>query len=541
MAVRELPFLFILFVPSLVVSKRSMNIVKKKKKKKKKKAKRTSNISTLSHLIALSNFFVCLFIFLQIYRLCDKHRSIGPNLSKVFPRLPLSVFPSFHLAVHHWRTDVHTFTIYFFILQIILLALFLLCCSFGKTTNVTRVKVSAKPYSRFLHTSQVGSLFNRNKNRSPRNLNYHTQNSFTTKADYYELLGVSKEASDQDIKKAFYKVEQAKKKKKKVTMDVQEISGNFMAKQWHPDANKAPEAKDKFSEINEAYQVLSNKEKRAQYDQFGHNMNGQSFHPTDFGDINLNDLFSQLFSGIGRVDPVKTGPQKGSDLQVEMSLSFMEAVNGTTKEIKTQRYDECTTCNSTGMEPGSKKQRCKSCNGKGVTIRQQGFMVVQSSCRDCGGTGESIDPCRKCHGNGIVPGTFALKATIPRGVDDGTRVRVANQGHAAQNKGGRGHAYVLCRVSYLFFFGNLYLYNKYIYILTVPTLTGEAEVNVKPGTPPDHKEVMRFKGIEEPQTSKIGHQYLFFNIVIPKDLTDRQKQLITEFGNIQGSKNPNSS
>jgi len=369
---------------------------------------------------------------------------------------------------------------------------------------------------------------------------FHFAASSERKKDYYETLGVSRDAKDTEVKKAFYK----------------------LAKQWHPDANKAPEAKEKFSEINEAYQCLSNKDKRAQYDRFGHEMpgmggmgGGMGFNPQD---INLNDLFENLFGGRGgggggggfpfgdmfggggqeAHDP--NAPERGRDVQIDVPLTFMEAVNGCKRELKVQRFDECPACASSGVEAGTKPVKCTTCDGKGRMTQSSGFMVIQQTCWDCNGVGQKHTNCRQCQGSGLKSAVSTIDVNIPAGVDDGTRVRIANQGHCGRNKGGRGHAWLMCRVkaderferngSDVHVAVDVPVYKAILGgTVSVPTLNGEAEVKVKPGTQSEHREIMRSKGITEPSTGRKGHQYLHFNVVIPTELTEEQRDLMQQF------------
>jgi len=377
------------------------------------------------------------------------------------------------------------------------------------------------------------------------NLHQHSVRHFNPKSeqkkDFYDILGVSRDAKDTEVKKAFYK----------------------LAKQWHPDANKAPEAKEKFSEINEAYQVLSNKEKRAQYDAFGHTGGAGGMGGFNAADINLNDLFENLFGRGGgsgfpfgdmfgnmgqqqSYDP--NSPEPGRDLQIDVPLNFMEAVNGCQRELKINRFDECPQCQSSGVEAGTKPTKCSTCNGKGKMVQQSGFMVIQQTCWDCNGAGQRSQNCRNCGGSGLKQAASTLDINIPAGVDDGTRVRIANQGHCGKNHGGRGHAWLLCRVKADDRFER---HGSDVHVavdvpvhtailggtVTVPTLSGEAEVKVKAGTQPEHREIMRGKGITEPSTGRKGHQYLHFNVVIPTEINEEQKELIRKFGDLSDKHN----
>jgi len=370
------------------------------------------------------------------------------------------------------------------------------------------------------------------------------------KRDFYDVLGVDRSAKDTEVKKAFY----------------------GLAKKWHPDANKAPEAKEKFSEINEAYQCLSNKDKRAQYDRFGHDMGGgmggmggmggAGFNPQD---INLNDLFENLFGGArggggdgggsgfpfgdmfgggqGQEQSDPNAPERGRDVQIDVSLSFMEAVNGVSRQLKVQRFEECPRCASTGVSPGSTPTKCSTCGGKGKMVQQSGFMVIQQTCWDCNGSGMRQTPCAACQGSGLKSVPAELDVAIPAGVDDGTRVRINGQGHSGKNKGGRGHAWLMCRVksderferngSDVHVSVDVPVHTAMLGgVVTVPTLSGEAEVKVKAGTQPEHREIMRAKGITEPSTGRKGHQYLHFTVVVPTQMSEQQTSLIQQYAEL---------
>ena len=308
--------------------------------------------------------------------------------------------------------------------------------------------------------------------------------------------------------------------------------------------------------------MLSNKDKRAQYDRFGHSGGGMGgmggMGGFNAADVNLNDLFENLFGGKGggmggfpfgdifgggqeMHDP--TQPERGRDLQIDVQLSFMEAVNGTKRELKLQRFDECDKCNSSGIESGTKPIKCTTCDGKGKMVQQSGFMVIQQTCWDCNGMGSKSQNCKHCGGSGLKSNITTLDVNIPSGVDDGTRVRIANQGHCGRNHGGRGHVWLLCRVknddrferngSDIHVAVDVPVHKAILGgTVTVPTLNGEAQVKIKPGTQSEHREIMRGKGITEPSTGRKGHQYLHFNVSIPTNLTNEQKDLIEKFGQL---------
>merc|ERR1712130_559350 len=242
------------------------------------------------------------------------------------------------------------------------------------------------------------------------------------------------------------------------------------------------------------------------------------FNPAD---INLNDLFENLFGSRGGGGPSgfpfgdifgggqemhdPTQPERGRDLQIDVPLTFMEAVNGTTRELKMQRFDECPSCSSSGVESGTKPTKCSTCDGKGKMVQQSGFMVIQQTCWDCNGVGQKCVHCKDCQGSGLKSNVSSLDVNIPAGVDDGTRVRIAGQGHSGKNHGGRGHCWLLCRVktddrferngSDVHVAVDVPVHKAILGgTVTVPTLSGEAEVKVKAGTQSEHREIMRGEG-----------------------------------------------
>ncbi len=248
--------------------------------------------------------------------------------------------------------------------------------------------------------------------------------------DYYEVLGVSRNASADDLKAAFRR----------------------LARQYHPDVNSAPDAEEKFKEINEAYAILSDDQKRAAYDRFGHaGVRGPSGSPdinVDFS--NFADIFSDLFGfgGLGRnATRQRNAPRRGADLQLQLELSFEEAVFGIDKEVEIVRDEVCTTCSGTGAEPGTSPVRCSSCNGTGE-IRQMrqtllGSMVQVSTCPTCNGQGETIStPCHICRGRGVERKTRRKVVSVPAGVDTGTQMRLAGEGQPGINGGPSGNLFI---------------------------------------------------------------------------------------------------
>ncbi|MFT3891447.1 MAG: molecular chaperone DnaJ [Anaerolineales bacterium] len=341
--------------------------------------------------------------------------------------------------------------------------------------------------------------------------------------DYYEVLGIGRNASDDEIKAAFRK----------------------LARQYHPDVNKEPDAEEKFKEINEAYGVLSDKDKRARYDRFGKeglgNMGGGGFHDytTDFGDI-FEELFGQFGFGTGRGSS-RRSPRRGRDLQMQVTLTFEEAVFGVEKEIEFQREETCSRCNGNGAEPGTTPLRCATCNGQGEVrqVRQTflGQMVQTAPCPTCGGRGETIaSPCKTCHGNGLERKTVKKKVQIPAGVDNGTQIRLAGEGGPGTLGGPQGSLYLVLDVKAHQFFKrreNDVILNLDINVaqavlgaeIDVPTLDGEEKLKIPSGTQPGKVFTMRGKGIPYLRRKDRGNQLVIVNVAIPTKLTKEQREL----------------
>lgn len=357
------------------------------------------------------------------------------------------------------------------------------------------------------------------------------------KRDYYEVLGVSKQASADELKKAFRK----------------------MARQYHPDAN--PDKKDteeKFKEIAEAYEVLSDPEKRANYDRFGHAANnGQGFGGFEggfgggFGDLGgLGDIFDMFFGGGGRN---RRGPEKGSDLRLDMEISFEEAAFGLEKDIKVPRNEECGTCGGTGAAPGTKAQACSACNGSGQIQYAQntpfGRVVQSRTCDRCRGAGKIIEkPCPTCHGAGQVRKTRSIHVKIPAGVDSGTRLRVSGEGESGLRGGPRGDLYVYIYVKAHKFFrreGNDVIVEIPVSFsqaalgdeIEVDTLDGKARVKVPEGTQSGSVFRLRGRGIPDLHGHGRGDQHVRVKVVTPTRLTEKQKELMLEFARL-GNENP---
>lgn len=343
-----------------------------------------------------------------------------------------------------------------------------------------------------------------------------------TKRDYYEVLGVSRDASAEEIRKAYRR----------------------LARQYHPDVNKSPEAEARFKEINEAYEVLSDEEKRAAYDRYGH----AGPQVGGFGDMGgFADIFEDLFTGFGmRTRAAQRGPRRGADLRLDLTITFEEAAFGTEKELEIPRLETCPRCDGSGAEPGTSPIRCPQCNGTGEVRRVQqtilGSFVNVTTCPRCGGEGEVItSPCSECHGQKRVQVTRKISVSIPAGVDDETRVRLEGQGEAGMYGGPPGNLYVVLHVQPHPYFqreDSDILLELPINIVQaalgdeveVPTLDGPQKLVIPPGT--QHGKTFRLKGKGVPRLHRGGRgdQIVTVRVVIPTNLDEKQKQLLRELG-----------
>ncbi|MFN2241579.1 MAG: molecular chaperone DnaJ, partial [Anaerolineae bacterium] len=252
----------------------------------------------------------------------------------------------------------------------------------------------------------------------------------SAKRDYYEVLGVGRQATQEEIKRSFRR----------------------LARQYHPDVNKDSEAEAQFKEINEAYEVLSDTEKRASYDRFGHAASqGAGFGGFgDFGGFGVEDIFESFFGGM-RSGPARSGPTRGADLRYDLTIEFEEAVFGSEKEIVIPRHETCPQCQGSGAEPGTQPIRCPQCNGTGEVRRQQqtflGSFVQVTVCPRCQGEREIVTtPCTQCKGRKVVQVERSISVKIPAGVDDGTRIRLAGEGEPGARRGPAGNLYVVLHV-----------------------------------------------------------------------------------------------
>ncbi|MCA0147544.1 MULTISPECIES: molecular chaperone DnaJ [Rossellomorea] len=354
-----------------------------------------------------------------------------------------------------------------------------------------------------------------------------------SKRDYYEVLGVGKDASKDEMKKAYRK----------------------LSKKYHPDINKEADADEKFKEISEAYEVLSDDQKRAQYDRFGHTDPNQGFGGgADFGGGGFGgfeDIFNTFFGGGGggrRRDP--NAPRQGADLQYTMSLTFEEAVFGKETEIEIPREEECDTCHGSGAKPGTKVNTCSHCNGSGqLNVEQNtpfGRIVNRRVCHYCNGTGKQIkEKCSTCGGAGKVQKRRKIAVKIPAGIDDGQQLRVTGQGEPGINGGPAGDLYVVFHVrSHDFFERNgddIYCEMPVTFAqaalgdeIEVPTLHGKVKLKVPAGTQTSTRFRLKGKGVPNVRGYGTGDQHVQVKVVTPSKLTDKQKQLLREFADISG-------
>ena len=353
------------------------------------------------------------------------------------------------------------------------------------------------------------------------------------KKDYYEVLGVSKTATDEEIKRAFRK----------------------LAKQYHPDINKEPGAEEKFKEIGEAYAVLSDANKRRQYDQFGHaafenggSGGGAGFQGFNMGDIDLEDILGDLFgggfrgfSGFGGSSRASSHPSKGEDIRVVLNLTFEEAAFGCEKDVKLNLTSECSRCKGKG---GFNEKTCRTCGGAGKVLEQAqtifGYMQTQKTCPDCKGRGKTYETiCDECHGKGVVEKVKTLTVTIPEGVDEGYQLRLSGKGNAGLNGGPNGDVFLEFKIKEhpLFERDGADIYLEVPVTITdatlgckkeIPTLYGNIILEIKAGTQNYTKLKIKGKGIKLPNSISKGNMYAVVNIIIPTKLDRKQKALLQD-------------
>lgn len=360
------------------------------------------------------------------------------------------------------------------------------------------------------------------------------------KRDYYEVLGVAKNCGEDELKKAYRR----------------------RAKECHPDLHPGDhEAEEAFKEVNEAYGVLSDPEKRSRYDQFGFDgVDGQgyrNYNASDFG-FDLNDILNTFFGGFGgfggaqRSNP--NAPRRGANLKYRMTLEFLEAAFGTKREINFSREGSCSHCHGSGAEPGTEVKTCPTCHGSGQVAQQQqtlfGLSVVSRPCGDCGGTGKIIaTPCNQCHGRGREEQKRKLDVTVPAGIDQGEMLTLRGEGEAGYNGGPDGDLYIEVSIKPHDVFERRG-YNVYCDVpitfaqaalgkeIAIPTIHGTEKYTLKEGTQPGDLVTLRNKGIPViNRPGQFGDLVAHFTIEVPRQLNDEQKELLSRFDEACDEKN----
>jgi molecular chaperone DnaJ len=351
------------------------------------------------------------------------------------------------------------------------------------------------------------------------------------KKDYYEVLGVSKTASEDELKKAYRK----------------------LAVQFHPDKNKGDKAaEEKFKEISEAYDVLRDPQKRAGYDRFGHegaNYNSSNHSGREYAS-NFADIFEDLFGGFGggNNQARQEAANRGSDLRYNMDISLEDAFKGIKREIKVNTYAECTTCHSSGSADKSGASTCAACAGHGRVRSQQGFFSVERTCSTCGGAGKIIkNPCKTCGGQGRVKKDKTLAVSIPAGVEDGMRIRLAGEGETGIRGGQTGDLYIFLRIKQhnVFKRDDNDIHIKMPIRMTTAALGGSievvcidgttAKVKIPEGTQSGAKFRLKEKGMSVLHSSAKGDMYIHAKIETPKNLSKKQKDILKQFEETLGS------
>lgn len=367
-----------------------------------------------------------------------------------------------------------------------------------------------------------------------------------TKRDYYEVLGVSKTATDEELKKAYRK----------------------LAKQHHPDANpnNREEAEKKFKELNEAYEVLSDKQKRAMYDQFGHS--GPNGYSNDFSgfsgfegfngasgfgggvEFDINDIFSSFFGGGSNRRNTTNGPMRGRDIKVRAEITFEEAAFGTTKEITINRNETCDVCHGNGCKPGTSPETCKVCNGAGQVRTTQNTILGSFSsvrtCDNCAGTGKVIaNPCQNCRGRGTIKKQRTIKVKIPEGIDNGQIISLRGEGEPGLRGGPAGDLYITVSVKSHSIFtrkGDSVFCNVHVSfakaalgaIIDVPTLQGDVQYDLAEGTQTGSIFTLKGKGIKGVNARNPGDLYFTVIVDVPKKLNNEQRDILRDFAKASG-------
>lgn len=356
----------------------------------------------------------------------------------------------------------------------------------------------------------------------------------TGQRDYYDVLGVPRSADAQEMKKAYRK----------------------LAMEYHPDRNPSEDAAEKFKEINQAYEVLSDEQKRQMYDRFGHagvegNAAGNGFDGFHNFEGGFGDIFDAFFGGGQRGGRRRRGPARGADLRFNMRLTFEEAVFGVEREIEFQRQERCTRCAGKGAEPGTELATCPECNGAGEIRRSQqsifGQFVNVAACARCSGDGKIVpEPCEDCRGTGRIRAPRKIAVKVPAGVDDGSQIRLAGEGEAGARGGESGNLYVVLSVAEHERFQRV---EDHIVLelpvnvaqaalgaeLSIPTLDGDMELEIPAGTQSGEDFVIRARGVPHLRGGGRGDMVVRVTVVVPESLSDEQRELLEKLAETMGT------
>ncbi len=354
------------------------------------------------------------------------------------------------------------------------------------------------------------------------------------KRDYYDVLGVTKSASKDEIKKAYRK----------------------LALKYHPDKTKGDKtSEEKFKEASEAYHVLSDEKRKTNYDQFGHAAfegaggGGQGFGGFDFNSSSFSDIFEDFFGDFGGGGSPRRSSNRGNDLRYDVSINLEEAYKGLEKNVKYTTYKKCSSCSGSGAAKGSKPIKCSYCSGRGKVRTNQGFFTIQQTCPQCSGHGETIgNPCKTCSGNGKIQGSENVTVKIPKGVDDGTRIRLSGKGEAGSKGGSNGDLYLFISIDNHSIFKrseeNLYYELPIAFsdatlgtTVEVPSIDGgKSKIKIPAGT--QHGKQFRLKGKGMPVLRRniFGDLYIRVVTQVPTSLSKRQKEILEEFNEIESNK-----